>query len=705
MGFKASFPKQNRIDSLGAALLSVLITGTNPGLARADDGGENWILRGVAGLPPATQFEFAKSSLPLWHKVPPGPGQTIGDILAEVCGEQPPEVDMFLELSTLALNQVPNLDTVITADEVAAVPFCLKVARNVGVMVAALDSPSEILKREYGVFGPKTLEAFYELNAATYNFDTFSDFEKYLPVGEEVLVPFAAPERVFVPDPASGMAVTEIVAALAQPSLKAQIENSLAPVATAIDREPYQLRYVQSVRLEAANPSAECRGDPGQTATIVEPAAMTARYAAEVRARTAFALRDDTVPTIVGIIDSGLKAVGDGFFHEKYFPPNVQELNGVSNHDDDIPENDHKDDIYGTNFYGQSGTIEPLPTDRRKAHGTKMASLVLGGPRIAELWTSLPNEPRVLLKIVNFSSSLPSAEMVDASKLPSAIAYLKAQKADIINLSLSTPERLIPIKNAIQNNDGLLFVVAAGNAKSGPGLNLGGFGLYPARYGGSRGFSHVVTVGAHDLSGGRAVFSNYSNEFVDLLAPGCAVETRTDEGDIVLDNGTSPATAIVSFTAGLVHGIGHLKPQQIKNRLLVGTDFDPALHEDAWSSGRRDILKAISLHHDVIDTPNRTPERTFATLLAPQALLRFCAVPPSHIEPNTLRKIIPNIHTEDGIKLEYWVEIDETLSKDRCDQTAANDSIGRMKIDGQESDGPPISEVREIVLAMFIRRQ
>ena len=116
MGFKASFPKQNRIDSLGAALLSVLITGTNPGLARADDGGENWILRGVAGLPPATQFEFAKSSLPLWHKVPPGPGQTIGDILAEVCGEQPPEVGMFLELSTLALNQVPNLDTVITAD-------------------------------------------------------------------------------------------------------------------------------------------------------------------------------------------------------------------------------------------------------------------------------------------------------------------------------------------------------------------------------------------------------------------------------------------------------------------------------------------------------------------------------------------------------------------------------------------------------------
>lgn len=234
---------------------------------------------------------------------------------------------------------------------------------------------------------------------------------------------------------------------------------------------------------------------------------------------------------------------------------------------------------YGTNFYSKSGVIDPLPTDREKAHGTKMASLILGGTRLAREWTASFPTLMVRLKVVNFSSPLPSASTVDSTKLPDAITYLENQGVHIINLSLATPENLEPIKNTFRDKSNLLFVVAAGNASSGPGKNLGTFGLYPARYGGIRGFDHVVTVGAHGLSGSRAGFSNYSWEFVDLLAPGCAVETRTDEGKIVLDNGTSPATAIVSFAASLIRTLGMRRPEQIKNRLLVGTDFDPNLRE------------------------------------------------------------------------------------------------------------------------------
>ena len=135
-------------------------------------------------------------------------------------------------------------------------------------------------------------------------------------------------------------------------------------------------------------------------------------------------------------------------------------------------------------------------------------------------------------------------------------------------MSFASAQNVAPATNGIQLNPNVLFVVAAGNAKSG-GQNIDLRQVFPARYGGRNGAhrDHLITVGAADLSGKRADFSNYSRQYVDIVAPGCAVETRDDLGATVLDNGTSPATAVTSFGAALVSSLGLTDAKAI-NRLL-----------------------------------------------------------------------------------------------------------------------------------------
>lgn len=669
------------------------------GCVLAEEAGQtiSWQLRAVPGLTAKARIKLAKAGKPIWHAVSSNQGSTLREVVAEVCGDQPAETVEVLISEASRLNLIEDPDAIIEKDVAVAVPFCLKVEQNVPVEIKSGDTLEKILKENYGFSGKKTYSYVFEANKAQSHHKDFDDFARSLQVGEELLVPKAEP-RVF--SPRSGVEASlesVLVESHLSESARSQIESSSVTVSEPEDSGGYQFRTIDSVEFESAE--AYC-APPGETASIVDLDLLTERFTKEEQAKRQFD-EENAQSVIVGIIDSGLAEVGDNFFKLKFFAPNPKEFQKTPNVDDD--RNNFIDDIYGINFNTSPGTgeIRPYPTSGgMKSHGTKMAALILGGLRASE-WMNSRQPPPIRLKVVNFASSKVIGANVDPDKLGQAIKYLKDQGAKIINMSLANEQNVAPADNGIQLQPDVLFVVAAGNAKSGSGRDLDlEPQVFPARYGGRQGFhrAHVITVGAADLAGKRADFSNHSRQYVDLLAPGCAVETRDDVGKTVVDSGTSPATAITSFAAALVSSLGLREAAAIKNRLLFSTDPDPALADTSWSSGRLNIVKAISLRNDVIAL---LPSGYNFQKVDTDKLRRFCADQNIRdaLYRSDIRKVVPNIPGTGRTEIEFWYELNETLERKSCAQDSS--AIEAHITFSDSSQGPSLTDIRDITFASF----
>ena len=465
------------------------------------------------------------------------------------------------------------------------------------------------------------------------------------------------------------------------------------PVISSDQGDGYQFRIIDSV--EYAHAQKKC-ASLGEVAPIVDHDLLKERYRAEAEKKQneiGGSLPDQVV---VGVIDSGLGQVGDNFFKTQFFSINQPEAAGLTNKDDDF--NKFIDDIYGINISSRNGLIAPYPGPGTRAHGTMMASLILGGPKLANQWLYSDANAIIKLKVVNFSSKVPDT-IEDASKLPEAIDYLAGKGALIINMSLANWQNLKLLHDTVNDHADILFVAAAGNAKQGPGVNLTFNEFFPARYGGTAGANkrNVLTVAAHDLNGKLAPFSNYSSLYVDLSAPGCAVEARDDQGRIALDDGTSPATAVTSFAAALTASLGLRDAQRLKNRLVASTDYQAQSENELASAGKLDIIKSISLRTDVMRLNNG--KYVFGKIGEVADLNRFCDDDIKRINLNNVRRIVPNITGSSQLQIDYLVEVGGGLEKVRCTQAATYDSIGL--VDGIA--GPSIAEIADITLATFSR--
>lgn len=699
---------------LASALVVLYAVGAAAQLGEAKEGADGpvaWTVRAVAGLPAHIHNLLTEAAKPVWYTVPEGLGMSFDEILDERCGELPAKTRAYLDSRILELNGAKSINYRAAPGKMVATPFCLKLERNVTVKVQNRDNPSKILDREYGISGPKTLEKFYNLNKDKLGFSSYTDFVKNLPEGEDVVVPYAAAKQFFVPMTTAAESPAVLVAShsTAVPAYQQGIATSMLaanvqPAATAaVPLEP-DLSFVPTVRLQGGG---TCRGAGDDTgASIVDIDRLRARYEAEASQQENY--RNDLAqreglnaapyvpPPVIGIIDSGLDAVNDGFFHRTLMRANLDTANDGNN---------IKDDVYGFNVYTYTGNIMPHKGDPHIEHGTIMASLVLGGPEIATNWTAkLPKAP-LQLKIVNLSNGPPLFGKLDATKIPVAVKYLTAQDAAIINLSLATSGDVAVFDTTYANHTDTLFVVAAGNGVAGGGVNISHYPVFPARH--SRKSKHVITVGAHDLSGQLASFSNFSHEYVDLLAPGCAVPARATAGKLVRDTGTSPATAVVSFAAGLVQSLGLKGGDRIKVRILSSVDFDPALSKQTRVSGRLNIVKAIGLYHDTVETENPWPAggadtMTFGRIMAPGELFAFCVDASGAPPAISLRKVLPNLEDSTHKKIEFWTESDGELSRAfECRQKDEDNSIGRIQVNGREVDGPALKDVRDIVMRTF----
>jgi type VII secretion-associated serine protease mycosin len=173
-------------------------------------------------------------------------------------------------------------------------------------------------------------------------------------------------------------------------------------------------------------------------------------------------------------------------------------------------------------------------------HGTAVASIIAAAPVPGISFTGVAPAARILSVKISGTDTFPT------SVTPRGIMDAVQFGADVINLSLATPDDIPALRNAVEYalNHNVVVVAAAGND-----LPRGGTGpFYPAAYPG------VLAVGAVGPGGALAAFSDRHTP-VAVTAPGVNVTSAYPgtfpEAYAPVQNGTSFAAAFVSGVVAL----------------------------------------------------------------------------------------------------------------------------------------------------------
>ena len=174
-------------------------------------------------------------------------------------------------------------------------------------------------------------------------------------------------------------------------------------------------------------------------------------------------------------------------------------------------------------------------------HGTAVASIIAAAPVPGIAFTGVAPAARILSVKISGTDTFPT------SVTPQGIMDAVQFGADVINLSLATPDDVPALRNAVEYalRHNVVVVAAAGND-----LPHGGTGpFYPAAYPG------VLAVGAAGPGGALAAFSDRHTP-VAVTAPGVNVTSAYPgifpEAYAPVQNGTSFAAAFVSGVVALV---------------------------------------------------------------------------------------------------------------------------------------------------------
>jgi subtilisin family serine protease len=162
--------------------------------------------------------------------------------------------------------------------------------------------------------------------------------------------------------------------------------------------------------------------------------------------------------------------------------------------------------------------------------------------------------------------------------------------ARVLNASLGGVGAVEIERQAIEANDDVLFVVAAGNA--GANNDNPSTAEFPCSYE----LENVLCVGASRPDDRRAGFSNYGASTVDLFAPGYGIFSTVPDNDYDWKDGTSMATPHVAGAAALVlEAAPQLTPAEVKAVLLQSGDYQTALGGLSVTGRRLNADAAVDL--------------------------------------------------------------------------------------------------------------
>lgn len=220
----------------------------------------------------------------------------------------------------------------------------------------------------------------------------------------------------------------------------------------------------------------------------------------------------------------------------------------------------------GWNFATETPAGEARMTDDL-GHGTHVAGIIAATAANGKGIRGVSDKIRILPVRVLRKSDNEGIAMSD--RLASGILYATRIGVDVINLSLGWPSKMDTpwLREAIRSAQrrGITVVAAAGN-------NSHDEPIFPCAYEG------VICVGASDIAGKMAPFSNYGAH-VDVLAPGDQILSTSPIrisprffhiSGFEIKSGTSQATPFVSAAVALLKAARPgINEDEIKGRLFA----------------------------------------------------------------------------------------------------------------------------------------
>ena len=281
--------------------------------------------------------------------------------------------------------------------------------------------------------------------------------------------------------------------------------------------------------------------------------------------------------TIVAIIDTGVDYRHEDLQNVLWVNKGEIPGNGI---DDD--GNGYVDDVNGWNFYDDNNVIYNGKDD---AHGTHIAGTIVANNNTKGVAGIAGNST---VKIMVLKALGGDDESGSTSGIIEAIKYAESMGATICNFSFGTDKPDRYLEEAIKDSD-MLFVVAAGNGdeNTGIGYNIDTRPIYPASYR----YNNIITVANLQADGNLHTSSNYSNNHVDLAAPGARILSTIDTASFnagyasgkmsspyAYMTGTSMAAPYVVGTAALLYSdFPGITISQVRQSILGGVKVLPEL--------------------------------------------------------------------------------------------------------------------------------
>lgn len=203
--------------------------------------------------------------------------------------------------------------------------------------------------------------------------------------------------------------------------------------------------------------------------------------------------------------------------------------------------------IGGRNFTSDYNE-DPERYDDNHYHGTHVAGTVSASVNLTGVAGVAPEASILVLKVLNGEGSGSYQGIIKAIDYAIGWRGPNGEKVGIMNMSFGGPRDYAPLHDAIKRaiTANILVVCAAGNEGDGSG-HSDEF-AYPGAY------PEVVEVGAVDLNGALAWFSNTNSE-IDLVAPGVDILSTFPRNQYAVLSGTSMATPHVAGAAALLINI------------------------------------------------------------------------------------------------------------------------------------------------------
>jgi PKD repeat protein len=269
--------------------------------------------------------------------------------------------------------------------------------------------------------------------------------------------------------------------------------------------------------------------------------------------------------------------------------------NGV---DDD--GNGMVDDWHGWNLIDRNGN-----TTDDGGHGTAMAGII-GAIGNNEAGISGINWNVKIVPVKVFNSEGVATDYWIMQGMARAIDDANAHIISNSWAGGDSPDNYV--RDFINQNTDVLFIFGAGNCNNNPAETCycGNWAYrnnddtsnpcraFPASYTST----NIISVASSDQNDNLAFHSHYGATSVDLAAPGTNITSTVPVslGSYHVEDGTSPATAMVSGVAGLIKSVNpDASPATIKSAILQGVDTRTSLNGLVVSSGRLNAKNSIDL--------------------------------------------------------------------------------------------------------------